>query len=425
MKKHIFSFCNVIDNIPDPPSPIPFLRSQNDDIQHTLSKYKNMIGEYYLRRCWDKYKKIANVYELVSTHAPGFPSIAPFETISRSYFKLWEILHDFEDVLKIAGSTSSSKTPPPQMKCAFLAEGPGGFVESFVKYRQTKSGITNPDILYGMTLSSLNKAVPNWKLARSFLESNNITLLWGKDNTGNLYNHDNITSIVDTIGRNTCDFVTADGGFDFSNDFNVQEDVSAMLIAAEIATALQLQKQGGTCIIKIFDVFSPVTIALIAMLTDCYTKTFVTKPNTSRPANSEKYILCTGFKHVTCPQNITRRLYDAISRGDTKIIGEYPVRSDVMSCIIEMNKYMASKQIISIAKTICLIESELLEDDSENNLPALHGLIKEQLEYTMRWCHRYGIKFSDKAIAAYKSYLCDGQKPPAPLKHYRDRSYSS
>ena len=41
------------------------------------------------------------------------------------------------------------------------------------------------------------------------------------------------------------DLVTADGGFDFSTNFNKQEQSSLRIIFCEIVTALSVQKKGG------------------------------------------------------------------------------------------------------------------------------------------------------------------------------------
>ena len=62
------------------------------------------------------------------------------------------------------------------------------------------------------------------------------------------------------------DYITADGGFDFSLDFNNQEDMSFKLILSQIFYALIMQKQGGNFILKIFDIFKIKTIEIIYLL---------------------------------------------------------------------------------------------------------------------------------------------------------------
>ena len=63
--------------------------------------------------------------------------------------------------------------------------------------------------------------------------------------------------------KNTMDIVTADGGFDFSLDFNQQENMATQLIFCEVFYALAVQKQGGSFILKIFDVFHKTTVDIL------------------------------------------------------------------------------------------------------------------------------------------------------------------
>ena len=47
---------------------------------------------------------------------------------------------------------------------------------------------------------------------------------------------------------------------------------------------------------KIFDIFTQATIDLLYLLSLLYEKVYIIKPNTSRIANSEKYVVCKKFK---------------------------------------------------------------------------------------------------------------------------------
>ena len=57
-----------------------------------------------------------------------------------------------------------------------------------------------------------------------------------------------------------------------------------------------MQKFNGTFILKIFDMFSKSTQDYIYLLSLFYNKVYIFKPQTSRLANSEKYIVCKDFK---------------------------------------------------------------------------------------------------------------------------------
>jgi hypothetical protein len=89
-----------------------------------------------------------------------------------------------------------------------------------------------------------------------------------------------------------------DGGFDFSNDFNNQENISYKLILTQILYALLIQKENGYFILKIFDIFKYKTVEIIFLLSIFYENISIYKPKTSRIANSEKYIICKHFKGI-------------------------------------------------------------------------------------------------------------------------------
>ena len=49
--------------------------------------------------------------------------------------------------------------------------------------------------------------------------------------------------------------ITGDGGFDFSIDFNNQEEQALRLIFTQVMYAISMQKYNGTFILKLFDTF--------------------------------------------------------------------------------------------------------------------------------------------------------------------------
>ena len=89
-----------------------------------------------------------------------------------------------------------------------------------------------------MTLIEEKSSIPNWYKMKNVLKENpNIHIEYGEDNTGNLFNHKNLMYCRDKF-NNKMDIVTADGGFDFSDDFNNQETNAFRLILTQIAYAI-------------------------------------------------------------------------------------------------------------------------------------------------------------------------------------------
>jgi 23S rRNA U2552 (ribose-2'-O)-methylase RlmE/FtsJ len=358
------------------------LLHMNDDMHKMITTYKNKITPYYNNKTWDKYKKLSNEFELIFTTPNTKSNVSLYNPVSRSFFKMWEIIFDFQnDLLK----SFSLKTTP--MKCLFLAEGPGGFLEAVMKYRNNKN-----DHYYGMTLRPDTKSIPEWKLKK--FDMSNITTLYGADNTGNLYNLENTHYLEETLGANSMEFITADGGFDFSSDFNNQEDQSMKLIRCEVYCALHLLKADGAFVLKIFDMFHHQTINLMSILKQCFKTIHIIKPLTSRPANSEKYLLCTGYMLNEGREQITYLRNIIIKKSASPRKKQVFENTDLslLSKIVLYNIYYTSRQVYYIQKTIDLIDSF---DDCISSIrnKKYDELLATNYKKCQKWCQKYEIPY--------------------------------
>jgi hypothetical protein len=357
----------------DDPNPQALLES-NDALHDALNACKNNITRHHEDRTWDRFKKITNDYELV------FPGVAAHYPISRSFFKLWEVLHDFACEFDSIGG---------RVRAMFLAEGPGGFMESFSRFRATRSCFD--DELHGITLMSRNRDIPGWKL--NAMRDMRFTVHRGADGTGDLYKLDNIDHLVLTVGASSCHFITADGGFDFSGDFNNQEDTSMRLIVAEVYTAVRLQAPGGAFVLKIYDVRSPATVRLLHVLRSCYRTMRIVKPLTSRPANSEKYVVCTGFTSIQA-----EGMLRAVCAGVGTLDG-WRVPWSFIRDVVTYNAMYISRQMAYIGHTIQLIRG------SERSSLGAGAHTRHQLEHAMRWCHAYRLPLSLAAVRRHYNLM--------------------
>ena len=356
------------------------LINMNCEMQKMITSYKNKITPYYNNKTWDKYKKVSNEYELIFTTPNTKSNVSLYNPVSRSFFKMWEILEDFKkDYVNV-----DSIEP---MKCLFLAEGPGGFLEAIMKYRNNKA-----DHYYGMTLRPENKSIPEWKLKK--FDMSCISTLYGEDNTGNLYNLNNTHYIAETLGANSMDIVTADGGFDFSSDFNNQEDLSTKLIRCETYCALHMLKENGAYILKIYDMFHHHTLNLMSILSKCFKKIHIVKPLTSRPANSEKYLFCSGYKRDVGLENIPilKGIIMKKWNGPKKMEILNEIDLYLLHKVVVFNTYYTSRQVYYIQRTIDLIKS-FDATPSSTRSAKYEKLLNENIQKCQRWCLKYNIPY--------------------------------
>jgi 23S rRNA U2552 (ribose-2'-O)-methylase RlmE/FtsJ len=369
--------CNVTQNMSRDE-----LENTNRRLMTMITNYKNKISPYYSNKTWDKYKKVSNEYELIFTTPNAKTNVSSYNPVSRSFFKMWEILNDFENEIV-------SNDPNTHVKCLFLAEGPGGFLEAVMKYRNTKN-----DHYYGMTLKPDHRSVPEWKLKK--FDMSYISTLYGADNTGNLYNLENTHYLANSLGKNCMDLVTADGGFDFSSDFNNQEDLSTKLVYCETFCAFHMLKDKGTYILKIYDIFHEHTLQMLNILKESFQKIHIIKPLTSRPANSEKYIVCCGFnmfKGHDFISVIEHTLNTQINQVPKKVSTSMDLDLSLYQKIVMYNIYYTSRQIYYIQKTINYIDEFDALTSSERYMRQ-DDLVLLNQKKCKKWCTKYNIPYN-------------------------------
>jgi len=363
----------------------------SNSLSFFLSDIKKRIDLY--NKEWDNYKKYTNPYEYIHTVIPNKKkSVASVKPLSRSYFKMIEML-----------DTHAFDFGPQPINTFHLAEGPGGFIEALAFKR------ANPaDHYIGMTILDDNDHnVPAWKKSQHFLNTHsNVSVETGATQTGDILSLANLRHCAEKYGS-TMDFVTGDGGFDFSDDYNNQEHSIVVLLFAQIMFALVLQKQGGSFILKIFDSFMEHTVDLLYLLSSFYEEVRIVKPRTSRYANSEKYVICRGFlfdsvKMAQCSPiliNVFSKLLD--KKRDCKKDGEeeevkeehvvrfldIPIPLSFIQKVEEYNTMFGQQQIENIHQTISLIE--------QSSRAALDTLIRNNIQLCVQWCQQYGVEYQE------------------------------
>ena len=348
-------------------------------VSNSLSSYLYNIKEKLdkFEKDWDVFKKYTNPYEYIHSVVPHKnKSISKHKPLSRSYFKMIEIINTFD-----------IRFDDKEIKSFHLAEGPGGFIEAMCNLRK------NPNDTYiGMTIldNENDPNIPAWKKSQDFLKNNkNVHIETGFDKTGNILSIDNLLYCKETYGS-SMDLITADGGFDFSLDFNNQESMISRLLYGQICFAVSMQKKGGTFILKIFDCFMEHTVDLLYILSSFYDKMYLIKPQTSRYANSEKYVVCKDFLfhtnkhffpflHNTFEKMVSNPCY--IRRFLNTSISYY-----FLNKIEEINSIFGQQQIENIHYTIALIENKHKHEKINN-------LIKINIQKCIQWCVKNNIDY--------------------------------
>ena len=362
---------------------------------------------------WDAMKKFTNPYEFIHTAIPGQKcAISKMKPLSRSFYKMIEIIKHCK--LFPFQQQQSSEVP---IRTFHLAEGPGGFIEAVAHIRANSD-----DVYHGMTLVDERSAgCPGWNKSRAFLERNpNVIIEYGADGTGDLLSLSNYDACCAKYGQRgqQMEFISADGGFDFSSDFNHQEVLAQNLIVAEVLYAISLQKYEGTFVLKIFDIFTKVTVDLLQLLCGVYDDVIIFKPGTSRIANSEKYVVCKRFN--ICDEDARKSLIATCRQFFVGIGNNYATNAarssksnahmlgvsgilraehhgiQLLARIEEINVLLGQQQIENIATTVSLIQSKMYD--------RLESYKRTNVQKCIMWCERYNIPYN-KGVVSTNTFI--------------------
>ncbi|KAK4873141.1 hypothetical protein RN001_015170 [Aquatica leii] len=261
---------------------------------------------------------------------------------------------------------------------ADVCAGPGGFSE-YILWR--KKWMFKG---FGFTL----KCDHDFELYQSHCASPvSFNAQYGVHGDGNICRIDNIEHFSTNI-RNECEglgvhFMMSDGGFSVEGNENLQEILSKQLYVCQCLMALEIVRPNGHFVTKLFDLFTLFSVGLIFLMYKCFDKISILKPNASRPANSERYLLCYGLKNNphtdtirTYLASIATELWDLreVRKSSTIDINEIVplsiIKSDDDFCefLTESNNKIGRNQIIGLEKLGVFGRNARLVDPRQDDL---------------------------------------------------------
>ena len=313
---------------------------------------------------WELRKKITNPYEAIFSGHEHFPSVSNVDPLSRSYFKMIEILHILPIPL------------PNQCSTAHICEGPGGFIQAVTDTHTVQHS-------YAMTLRATKPNIPGWRRSAKYLRDHpEILLEYGVDDTGDILSVQNQKQFVKVCHQSNSPIAlfTADGGFDFSLDYAKQEQQAFPLLLASFLLGLQTLSEGGTMVIKCFDIYSDVMRDLIVGTASFFSYFTLYKPATSRPCNAERYFIACGFLGSTVASRWVQHLQDAQQRSvNLTRLFLCPLPKPLHSLFDEQVRVQEETQVQSIYDTLNL---------DPNDLPK-H--IARNIKVSKNWCTTFGV----------------------------------
>lgn len=338
------------------------LKNQIEVLKEKADKIGTYIDIKNRNDIWrDLIRPSINTYELITpSKAYNLTSIVKTEKeiISRAYYKMQEILYKFPDLIEKKSkiiSLNLGESPGGFIQAliqyrkkdeSLISKNIDSFIGVSISGKETwkSRGKTTEFYLKQYGIKVLNEIKVFNGLKK--IDENTVHLI-GKTSTipddinglGNLFHEGTLDLLLqafkgdpqtgqeqkqleshedDLTQTVKADFITADGGQAFEEkgddadktekddktekgqDLTYEQEITHYrLIFAEIFYALNCQNVDGSFVLKIFDLITDTTVHFIAILKNYYKHVSLFKPYTSRPANSEKYVICKGFKGIT------------------------------------------------------------------------------------------------------------------------------
>ncbi|ENN81754.1 hypothetical protein YQE_01847, partial [Dendroctonus ponderosae] len=303
----------------------------------------------------------------------------PFETIRAMFFMNRAALKmvnidaacDFMFTTMEENENFSNKEGP--IYFADICAGPGGFTE-YILWRKKwwYKG-------FGMTL----KDEHDFKVADSCCAS--IAMfqpLYGADERGDICNPDNLTDFADRVANESkggLHFMMSDGGFSVKGQESLQEVISKTIYVCQCILALKTLRPHGHFVTKTFDIFTPFSVGLLYLMYLCFESVGIIKPNSSRPANSERYFVCRNFKadvRTTVIKEymwkIVFRLWElkTLDKDILEIVDAEVLKQDAafFQYIFDSNTRIGNQQIVALKKLAAFCRNPNLIEARQDDL---------------------------------------------------------
>ncbi|GLI69497.1 hypothetical protein VaNZ11_014131 [Volvox africanus] len=276
-----------------------------------LNQTKNSLNDWDRRR-WERAAADANPADQVRAM---LRNVYHVELGTVAWAKMYETIWQCDMMPPSSPAVPNRERGSPKVVSVHLCEAPGAFIAATNHFVKTHRTSWQWDWM-AVSLNPYCEANDKFAMVEDDALIAATTPKWcfGADSTGDIRRIPNIKAIWER-GRWLCQqmgcpggalMVTADGAVDTSMDPNRQEIITASLHYCEVVAALGLLAVGGNFVWKGFTLYEHPSICSLYLMGCLFDQVLVYKPATSKPANSEVYVVGKGFRGV--PQDVLELL---------------------------------------------------------------------------------------------------------------------
>ena len=140
-------------------------------------------------------------------------------------------------------------------------------------------------------------------------------------------------------------------------------------------------------------------------MTLCFKEVHIYKPETSRPANSEKYLICLYYRNNLTTSILKKllniinnwtKLSESLNSTESIIFDNFKINKEFIHKMDEYNKKYIETQIFYLNSTIELSKNKIQKENYYN-------IIHNQVLNAINWCNKYDIPINKNSIYYVKN----------------------
>lgn len=279
------------------------------------------------------------------------------EVVTNAWMKMYEMMQSIDPILEKIAAKKTNKI----FQSVHFAEAPGNFMLAINHYLTSN----HPEIdweWYANSYRDTGRKIyleDNYGLMRKYPKK----WWFGSDGDGDITSPDNIRSFAhqaERVGRfhlmtSDVKYVPPDVNYDEEEAINIPVHLGHVLCA------LVTLKKEGSMILKHLTLCESQTVSLLWILACCFQQLYIVKPETSKPANSEVYIVGHGYK-----KNITsieiNHLYNILrycrymndGTGSPSIFLREDIPTEFVQMIVDAMIHIKDHQIAALNRDIAM-----------------------------------------------------------------------
>uniref|UniRef100_A0A182NJY7 Cap-specific mRNA (nucleoside-2'-O-)-methyltransferase 2 n=1 Tax=Anopheles dirus TaxID=7168 RepID=A0A182NJY7_9DIPT len=287
-----------------PPYDVPKLQDQ----KRRLNEVKNRLNDFEISDWHQHTRRRSSLLPILNELRYRIRA----EFVTQAFAKLYECVSAYGLI----------DTDLKELYSVHLCEAPGAFVTGLNHYIRLHCAPRTRWRWFACTLNPYYEGncpgnmIPDDRFILHTLDS----WCFGADGTGDIMVRENRNAIIRRRQRfPAVHLVTADGSIDCLNVPEEQEERVARLHLAETVLALSLLSAGQHFVLKMFTLFEHSSVSLLFLLHHCFDELHVFKPCTSKPGNSEVYIVAKYYRHPDGIELYLDRIYSNLANETNAI----------------------------------------------------------------------------------------------------------